>query len=180
MPTGYQIENQSACYFLTLLVVDWVDVFTRQRYRDIIIDSLKFCRQNKGLEIYAFVIMSNHMHLVVRSSNGCLSDTIRDFKSYTAKKILNSIESEKESRRNWLLRHFKSAALKHKRNAEYQLWTHENHAKELFSNHFIDQKINYIHQNPVKAGIVLRPEEYLYSSAPFFAGRDFLLECDEA
>jgi REP element-mobilizing transposase RayT len=63
MPTGYQIDNQSGLYFLTLQVVDWVDVFTRQVYRDIILSSLEYCVKNKGLVLHAYVIMSNHVHL---------------------------------------------------------------------------------------------------------------------
>jgi REP element-mobilizing transposase RayT len=70
MPTGYQIKEQDQLYFITLQVVDWVDVFTRQVYRDIVIENLKYCQEHKGLVIYAYVIMSNHIHLLVQSSNG--------------------------------------------------------------------------------------------------------------
>lgn len=178
MPTGYQIKNQEGCHYLTLQVVDWIDVFSRKIYRDILIDNLRYCQQNKGLEIFAFVIMSNHMHLVVRSRNGNLSDTIRDFKSFTSKQILNAINEENESRKEWMLTLFSLAAARHKRNSEFQFWTHENHAVELLSNKFINQKIDYIHQNPVRAGIVEQPEEYIYSSAGFYAGRGGLIELD--
>ena len=150
-------------------------MFTRQVYRDIVIDSLKFCQVNKGLEIYAFVIMSNHIHILLRSSIGKLSDTIRDFKSYTAKQILLAIEIEQESRRDWMLNLFEFAAKQHKRNEKYQVWTHENHAELIYSDKFIFQKINYIHENPVRAGIVENPEDYLYSSARDLAEKPCLL-----
>ena len=169
MSTGYKIANQEGVYYLTLQVVDWVDIFTRKVYRDIVIDSLNYCQKNKGLIIFAFVIMSNHIHLLVRSDNGNLSDVIRELKSFTAKKMLETIESINESRRDWMLNIFEFAAKRHKRNEKYQLWTHENHAEEIFSNKFIDQKIDYIHQNPVRAGIVQHAEEYMYSSARAYA-----------
>jgi REP element-mobilizing transposase RayT len=102
MSTGYQISEQDELYYVTFQIVRWVDIFTRQVYRDIVIDSLKFCQQHKGLEIYAFVIMSNHIHLLIRSQEARLSDTIRVFKSFTAKKILEAINTESESRKEWI------------------------------------------------------------------------------
>ena len=86
MPTGYKISEQDQIYYLTLEVVEWIDLFTRKSYKDLLIESLAYCHQNKSLEIFAFVIMSNHLHLLARSGNGTLSDTIRDFKSFTSKK----------------------------------------------------------------------------------------------
>ena len=176
MSTGYKIVDQEALHYVTFQIVDWVDLFTRKVYRDIVIESLKFCQTNKGLEIYAFVIMSNHIHILLRSGIGKLSDTIREFKSFTAKQILLAIETEQESRRDWMLNLFEFAAKKHKRNEKYQVWTHENHAELIYSDNFIFQKINYIHDNPVRAGIVDTPENYLYSSALNFAGKECLLD----
>jgi REP element-mobilizing transposase RayT len=175
MSTGYQIVEQDGLHYITFQIVKWVDVFTRKVYRDIVIDSLRFCQENKGLEIYAFVVMSNHIHLLVRSDVGKLSDTIREFKSYTAKQILLAIETEPESRRDWMMNIFEFAAKQHKRNEKYQVWTHENHAELIYSNAFIEQKINYIHDNPVRAGIVENPEDYIYSSANGMAGKTCIL-----
>jgi len=178
MSTGFQIKDQSALHYITLQVVYWIDIFTRAHYRDIIIENLAYCQQNKGLVIYGYVIMSNHIHLLVSSDTNNLSDTLRDFKSYTSKKIIESIENEIESRKEWMLFMFKRAAIKHKRNTAYQFWTHENHAEEIFSNTFVSQKIDYIHNNPVRAKIVQFPEEYLYSSARNYAGLDSLLQVE--
>ena len=176
MSTGYKIDDQEGLYYVTFQIVEWVDIFTRQVYRDIVIDSLKFSQQNKSLEIYAFVVMSNHLHLIIRSGIGKLSDTIGEFKSFTAKKILLAIEMESESRRDWILNLFEFAAKKHKRNEKFQVWTHENHPELVYSDNFLFQKINYIHDNPVRAGIVENPEDYLYSSARDFAGKPCLLD----
>ena len=178
MPTGYQIKEQDKLYYLTLQVVEWVDIFSRQKYRDMIIENLAYCQQHKNLEIYAYVIMSNHIHLLVQSSNGNLSNTIGNFKSYTSKEILKQIMDVGESRKDWMLKIFKTAALKHQRNSEYQFWTHENHAEHIYSNKFIDQKINYIHENPVRSGIVAKAEDYMYSSAKNYAGEQGLLEVE--
>lgn len=165
MSTGYQINDQHATHFLTFTIVDWVDVFTRKTYKDIITDNLGFYKQQHGLEIYGFVVMTNHIHLIARSSMGKLSASIRDFKKYTANKILETIEKEPESRREWMLHRFEWNASQHKRNSNYQVWTHENHAEEIQTKPFFIQKLNYIHQNPVRAGWVEREEDYIYSSA---------------
>ncbi len=180
MSTGYQIKNQSALHYLTLQIVQWADIFTRKKYRDIIIDSLLYCQQNKGLEIYAYVIMSNHMHLLAKSAQDDLSGVIRDFKRHTSTKMLEAIQNNDESRKEWLLLIFKYAAKGHKRNENYQVWTHENHAEEIFSNSFIEQKIEYIHNNPVRAGLVAKPEDYLYSSARNYAELDSVIEINKA
>ena len=98
-------------YFLTLTVVDWVDVFTRPAYRHILIDSLRYCQQNKGLELYAWCLMSNHLHLIAGTQDAYnLSDILRDFKKFSSKAILKAIQEENESRKDWLLNRFAYAA----------------------------------------------------------------------
>lgn len=169
MSNGYRILNQERPYFLTLQIVGWIDLFTRRCYRDIVVDSLNYCVKNKGLVIYAYVIMSNHLHIIARSDHAKLSSTVRDFKSYTSKLFLERIQFGIESRSDWMLNLFKSFAVRHKRNSHFQVWTHENHAEEIFTPHFFECKLDYIHNNPVKAGWVLYPEEYLYSSARDYA-----------
>ena len=123
--------------------------------------------------------MSNHLHLLLKSQKEDLSDILRDFKSYTSKKILEAIESGNESRKEWMLTLFRSAALKHKRNSKYQFWTHENHSEHIFSNKFMEQKLAYIHDNPGRAGIVNNAEEYKYSSAINYAGGKGILDIEK-
>lgn len=172
----YKIYDQSKAYFLTMTVVEWVDIFSRKSYRDIIIDSLKYCQKNKGLVIFAYVIMSNHIHLLINAEKENLSDIIRDFKKFTSKKIIKVIQTEPESRRKWMLNLFSFEASKHSRNENFQFWIQENHPVEIFSQKFIVEKVNYIHNNPVKAGIVEKPEDYLYSSARNYADMKGLLD----
>lgn len=155
---------------MTLQVVSWVDIFTRKRYKDIVVDAMNYAVSIKGLAIYSYVIMSNHLHLVASAENKNLSDVIGRLKSHTSKKLIESICNESESRHEWMLDLFTEARLKHQRipiaiGTNYQIWTHENHAEECFSPAFTTSKIRYIHDNPVRAGIVEFPEEYLYSSA---------------
>jgi REP element-mobilizing transposase RayT len=126
--TGYKIRNQQAIHFLTFSVVNWVGIFSRQIYRDILLDNLSYCQKEKSLIIYAYVIMSNHVHILVKSETGNLSNTIRDFKSYTTKKLIETIKEYPESRREWILwiacpesSGFERAAKKHKRNSKYQI-----------------------------------------------------------
>ena len=122
--------------------------------------------------------MSNHIHLLVQSSKNNLSAVLRDFKSYTSKMIIQYIEENNESRREWILKAFQSAANVHKRNSNYQVWAHENHAVHVYSDKFVGQKLNYIHMNPVRAGIVRHPEDYIYSSASNYAGEDIVLDVE--
>ena len=175
MSTGYQINDQEGLYYLTFQVVDWIDVFTGQVYLDIIIESLNNAINNKSLEIFAFVIMSNHVHLIAQSNTGKISSTIRDIKKYTSKKIIETILSIPESRKDWMLNQSNFNARQHSKNKSYHVWTHENHAVYLYGPKFIREKIAYLHQNPIRAGIVEKSEDYLYSSARWYAGLDCLL-----
>jgi len=179
MSDGFQIKNQEGLYFLTFQVVGWIDIFSRKVYRDIMINSFDYSRKNKGLEIFAYVIMTNHVHLIVRSKTGNLSDVVRDIKKYTSKQILKTIYEINESRKEWLEIVFRYHAKYNKRNSTMQFWTHENHAVELTTNEMISSRINYIHQNPVRAGWVENEYDYLYSSARNFTEQESVLKIDK-
>lgn len=146
--------------------MEWVDVFTRKEYRDILLDSIRYCQKGKGLILYAWYLMSNHVHLVVSAVNNDTSDILRDFKKFTSKQIIKAIEENPvESRKEWMLKIFKDAGEQNSRNKYFQFWRQDNQPKELYSERFTSQKLAYIHNNPVEAGIVDKAEEYLYSSA---------------
>ncbi|MBN1187178.1 MAG: transposase [Bacteroidales bacterium] len=142
MSHGCKINDQSKAYYLTLTIVEWIDIFTRKVYRDIVIDSLKYCQKEKGLELFAYVIMSNHIHMFCRSAFDDLSGLIRDFKKFTSSEIINTISDKEESRSDWLSNVFKFEATKHKRNSKYQIWQQNNYPEEVYSNKFIKQKVN--------------------------------------
>jgi len=179
MSRNYKILNPEGIYFITTTVVGWVDVFSRQIYRDIVIESLKYCQKNKGLVIYSFVIMSNHLHLIVKAENKNLVDVIRDFKKFTSGNIIKEISTNpKESRRKWMLNLFAFAGKTNSNNQKFQFWQQHNHPIELFSNEAIDTNLNYIHQNPVRNGLVENPEDYIYSSAKNYADEKGILEVE--
>ena len=136
MPTGYQIKDQSSAYYLTFQVVFWIDLFTYPKYRDVVIESFKYCQQEKGLEIFAWVIMSNHIHLLARSKENNLSGTIRDFKKFTSKAFIELISTSGDSRKEWMLRLFQHVAKRQNKEGNFQVWTHENHAIEVYGNSF--------------------------------------------
>lgn len=164
MPAGYTIKDQFACYFITMTVHQWVDVFTREYYKQIMLDSLIYCQKEKGLQIQSYVIMTNHVHMIVRATTISLSDVLRDMKKFTAKAIYKAIEENaSESIKAWMLRLLT-------KDEHIWFWQEGNHAEEIFSEEFFKVKLNYIHQNPVRAGIVIKEEEYLYSSAGWYYG----------
>jgi putative transposase len=175
---GYKIRDQSGLHFMTFTVVGWIDLFSRQIYRDIFLKNMDYCRREKDLSIGAYVIMSNHAHVIWQSKSGKLSATLRDFKSFCTKELIEAIESENESRREWLLYMFKFFANKTNQNKDYKIWTGDNHPEQITSQIFLIQKLNYIHENPVRAGLVRKAEDYVYSSASNYANGKGLIEID--
>ena len=174
MSTKYKFNNPEGLYFLSTAVVYWIDVFSRNRYKEVIIDSLDYCIKNKGLLVYAYVIMSNHIHLMIsrRTEGPTFSEIVRDFKKFTAMKVIQAIkENPEESRKEWMLWMMEKAAKENSNNTNFQFWQQDNHPVEL-SGDWIDQKLEYIHNNPVEARIVREPEHYLYSSAGNYAGTE--------
>ena len=171
---GYLIRNQQAVHFITFAVVQWVDIFTRRVYPDIVVDSLKFCQQNKGLKVHAWCLMSNHIHLIISTEEpNKLSDILRDFKKFTSVKILKELNSSKiESRKNWMLWIFKKAGENNNRNKEFQFWQQDNHPIELDDIEILDSKMAYLHQNPIRAGLVREEKDYLLSSGNDYYGNE--------
>lgn len=161
----YAITDKAGVYFITFATVGWIDVFTRKHYRDLLVDNLRYCQQHKGLIIYSWCIMSNHVHLVAAAKEQNLSDILRDFKSYTAKLLFTALQQAGESRKEWMLPLFREAGKDNSNNTAFQFWQQDNHYKEVYSEAFAFQKFNYIHHNPVEAGLVDKAEDYPYSSA---------------
>lgn len=169
--------KKNTSYYLTLTIVGWIDVFTRENHKNAIIESLRYCIKTKGLNVYAYCLMTNHLHLIVNCNEpNNLSDVIRDFKRHTVKAIIRQITNEPESRREWMLQLFEDEADKTKRNKIYKFWQTGNHAIELYSEKFVWEKINYIHNNPVKEKYVKEPYEWIYSSASNYWLEDGILK----
>lgn len=175
--TGYKIRNPNGIHYVTFTIVGWIDVFSREIYKEILIKNLDYCMKNKGLELYAYVFMTNHIHLIIsKNGNTKQEDIIRDFKKFTSKEIVKTIKSISESRREWMLRLFEDYAIQNKTRSQYQVWQKGYHPIELDSNYLKEQRLNYIHENPVRAGIVSMREAYVYSSAKQYAGERGVLD----
>jgi len=163
----YKFTDKQATYFITAATVDWIDVFTRPAYRDILLDSFRYCQKNQGLQIHAWVLMPNHFHMICSFVND--NDpgmVIKNIKSFTALKIIDAvINHPQESRREWMLDVFEKNGTANKSNQRFQFWQHENHPVLLDTNEMLEQRFTYLHENPVRAGFVSVPEHWLYSSA---------------
>jgi len=172
MGRKYRIHDQQELYFVTFTVVNWVDVFIRDDYRQIVVDSIKYCQQNKGLQIYAWCIMTSHVHLIIGTDGSKkLEAIIRDLKSFTSRHMRLAIENHNgESRKEWMMWIFKQAGLRNSNNKDFQLWQQHNHPIELSKPDILKQRLAYIHNNPVAAGFVPEPENWKWSSAYDYCG----------
>lgn len=216
-PGAYVVIPADTMFFITITVIDWVDVFTREEYKNLIVESLDFCRRKKGLCIYAWVLMTNHLHLIVSHNidKEHLANVIGDFKKFTAKKVIKAIiDNPHESRKQWLLEHLKEENIKENPDAScsrsktnkgeyvpvtdrvvgckptttmaatttsdvhYHLWQRGYDSYCIYNIKHLRQKMDYLHANPVRAGIVDNPMHYRYCSYPNYCGEQGLLEID--
>ena len=166
MSEARKANVEGAAYFVTLTVEGWIDAFTRKELVEELVQNIEYCQRNKGLEVYAYVIMPSHVHMVVRREGGLLSEWLRDFKSWTAKRLFELVSTGvQESRREWMTELLKRWAFGKTQNKNFVFWKKDSHPIELWSRPAMEQKIRYIHNNPVEAGIVTEPHHYRLSSA---------------
>lgn len=177
---GYFISDQMEMHFVTFTVVSWIDIFTKQIYKDILMNNFRYYMKNQGLKVHAYVIMSNHVHAILSASQhkNDLSSIIGRIKSMSSKQIIEKIINGQERRKDWILAELKKVASTNSKNKNYQLWQQHNHPIELDNVEITRHKLNYIHENPVKAAIVNYPEDYVYSSAVQYAGLAGMLKID--
>ena len=172
MSVKYKIRDQHGLNYLTLTTCGWVDLFSRAAFRDIVLDSWRYCAEHKGLQIWGFVFMSNHIHLIANTAQPHkLENVVRDFKAHTARRFLELLHDKRqpESRREWLLYLFQYFAKKTRSGQEHQIWQNDNHPIALYTEKVAVQKLRYIHDNPVRAKLVTKPEDWRYSSASNYA-----------
>jgi REP element-mobilizing transposase RayT len=166
MSTKYKVGDNELAHFVTFSVVNWIDALTRTTYKEIIIESLQYCIKEKGLVLHAWVIMSNHVHLIISAKPGYLiGNILRDLKKFTCRQIIKAIqENPKESRKEWMIWMFERAGKRNSNNKEFQFWQQDNHPIELSNDLILQQRLSYLHENPVRGGIVYEPQDYIYSS----------------
>ncbi len=166
MSSKYKVGEDITPHFVTFTVVGWIDVFSRESYKELFIKSLQFCCEHKGLILHAWVIMTNHVHLVISSSSNKLEYLVRDIKKYTSKQIIKAIqENLEESRKVWMLNIFSFTGHNNNKNKYFQFWKQDYHPIELENDYKLQQRLNYLHENPVRSGLVWEPQHYKYSSA---------------
>ncbi len=166
MSRKYKFLNKEGLYFVSFATVNWVDVFVRPVYNEIIVESLTYCINNLGMELYCWCIMPSHVHLIYRAKDNNPDVVLGRFKEHTAKQLIKAIgENTQESRKEWLLWMFKRAGSKSSNVTHNQFWQHNNRPIELWSAEVTQQKADYIHDNPVEAGFVEQAHYWKYSSA---------------
>ena len=171
MSKKYKFLDNDQLYFVSFSIVHWIDLFIRNEYKDILLESFTYCINNKGMELYGYCIMTSHVHLIIGTTKIPLSDIMRDMKKHTSSRLKKMILSHSaESRREWMLNMMRESGIKNSNNKDFQLWRQDNHPIELNHAKILYQKLNYMHHNPVEAGFVEREEDWLYSSARNYHG----------
>jgi len=160
-------------YFVTSTIANWINIFSFKGFPEIIINEFKFRREKKQFELYAYVIMPEHIHMIIYSKD--IVGFMRNFKSFTAKQIINKL---KENKKYSVLDKLEEEKPDYKTRSQYQVWQEGFHPKLIWDSEEFIQKTNYIHFNPVKRGLVESPNEWIYSSYNFFYGDSYLLEMD--
>ena len=169
MSRKYKFYNPEGIYFISFATVYWIDVFVREKYFIILTDSINYCRKNKGMELFAFCILPSHVHLLFRDKNNNPGKLLKEFKTFTSKALQKEIsENIQESRKAWMLWMFERAGKRNSNVKNMQFWQQHNKPIEIWSNDILQQKIDYIHNNPVEAGFVTEPHYWKYSSASNF------------
>ena len=167
MSRKYKMHDPEGVYFISFATFGWLDVLTRREYKDIVVDSLRYCQEKKGLELFEWVIMTNHVHLLARALPSYeLAAIMRDMKKFTSGSIHKAIQDNPtESRREWMLKLLEDAGRANAANAGFQLWQQNNQPLLMDTVEAFDRAADYIRDNPVKEGYVEQAEGYLYSSA---------------
>jgi REP element-mobilizing transposase RayT len=169
--TRYKIYDNDYPHFLTCSVVGWLPVFTRPAAVQIVLDSLTFLQQERRLTLFAYVIMENHLHLIASAED--LAVQVANFKSYTARQILDHLVACRDS---LILKQLEFHKQKYKTDREYQFWQEGSHPQQIDSDAIMLQKIEYIHCNPLKRGYIDDPVHWRYSSARNYAGLPGLID----
>ena len=164
MSEKYKVIDSNIPTFITLTLIGWVDLFIRRRYTDLLDESLNYCISNKGLKVHAYVYMTSHLHLIITSGKDDIQNIIRDFKKHTNKKLIELINESGESRKEWMLNKFAYEAKRSGRASKFKVWKDGFHPITLDDNLKIEQRLNYIHYNPIEAGFIAHERDWLNSS----------------
>ena len=169
--TRYHIFDTDYPYFLTCTIVGWLPVFTRPEAVQVLFDSWQYLQQHRDFKLYGYVVLENHLHLIASAPN--LANDIKSFKMYTAGRIIELLEHHGAQ---VILRQLRALKLRHKTKSQYQVWQEGSMPKQIMDNAMMRQKLEYIHNNPVKRGYVEEACHWRYSSARNYAGLPGLID----
>jgi putative transposase len=174
-PDMAPLQSKDYPEFITVTCLEWNAVLQEDRFKDIVLESLHFLSSKQRITIYAFVILNNHFHLIWQMMGDHQRHAVqRDFLKFTSQKIMMHLKNESSP--------LVEALQVNAKDRKYQVWERNSLGIPLWSHQVFDQKIDYIHNNPVKAGLCKYPEQYKYSSASFyFTGKSdwsFLVHAD--
>jgi len=170
----YKVYEPTHPHFVTCTILHWIPIFTRKESVQIIIDSLKFLQEKDNLKLYAYVILENHLHMIVQSDD--IEKSMKSFKQFTAKEILNLLKKENVKT---ILEQLKFYKKSHHKATEYQVWEEGYQPKLIVSDSMMKIKIDYIHNNPVKRGYVDVTSHWRYSSARDYEDLNGLIEVEK-
>jgi putative transposase len=170
----YKVNNINRAYSITISVVEQIELFKYDRFKFLLIESIKFCIERNKFKIYGWCLMSNALHMIVKSYD--LSSAIRDLKTYTSKSIMKSILNEDFPEKELILKQFKKAGARNRKGIEYKVWIDGFYPVELYSTGFAYQKLFEIHGYPLQAGLVFEKSDYLYSSARNYSNMNGLID----
>jgi len=177
MSRKHKLHDSNKLYFVSFAVVYWIDLFIREEYKKVVLNSWEYCIKHKGMELYGWCIMSSHIHMIIGSNEEKLEHIMRDMKRHTSVQLREAIAKHPaESRREWLQWMMERAGKKNGNNTNFQLWRQDNQPIELDSLKKQHDSLDYIHNNPVEAGIVEKAEDYLYSSARSYLDMESKIE----
>ena len=167
----YRIFEAEYPYFMTCTIVGWLPLFTRPEAVEIVLDSWRFLQQERALKLFGYVILENHLHLT--ASPPQLSAVMQSFKSFTAHRLISLLEQHSVQVH---LRQLRAHKLRHKKESRYQVWQEGSKPKQIQNDEMMWQKLEYMHDNPMKRGYVDDPLHWRYSSARNYAGQPGLIE----
>ncbi len=159
MRSRYKVFSDNKTYFITSSIVKWIPLFNEVVFKELIVNSLKYRIDKKQLELHAYVIMPNHIHLIISSEN--VAKFMKDFKSYTARQVIDSLKYQK---RIAMLKRFSCFKKSYKKESTFQVWQEGYHPEMIINQDMFNQKTEYIHSNPVRAGLIEQAEDWKYSS----------------
>ena len=162
MPLRFKVHENAFPHFITTATVHWIPVFVRDDYFRVLADSLTYCAEHKGLAIHGYVLMPHHFHAICSQKEGKIVEVVRDLKGFTSRRLAPMLESD--GKRSWIQAMRNAGATR----AEIKIWQDHFHPEQVYSQEFFEQKLRYMHDNPVRAGFVVDPCAWKYSSAGLY------------